>query len=344
MATIVPAADPCRKALSRCRARWCDTRLENLRTDAMVAVIALIAYALAYAGSLVVLGRSPGFEAGESLAVLLIFGVGCSVVAWLATIGVKAATYRVDRPRTESLAILGYLVLFAVLVLGYAFTAVKAAVADGRPEELAMLALKLATMVLLPAWLFTRFGHSWREVFLGDSRGFLKPLFADKRLLRALLLMFAAMFLLQWFVGRGPATIKALDAPSWLIAVGVPLAFVAMSLEAGLTEEFLFRVLLQTRLAAWWRSETAAILAMSLVFGLAHAPGYVLRGAHLMEGMSGPPDALTAAAYSIVVVSPIGLLFGVLWARTRSLALVVLVHGFTDLIPNLAPFVKTWLL
>ena len=70
-----------------------------------LAVIALIAYALAYAGSLVVLGRSPGFEAGESLAVLLIFGVGCSVVAWLATIGVKAATYRVDRPRTESLAI-----------------------------------------------------------------------------------------------------------------------------------------------------------------------------------------------------------------------------------------------
>ena len=38
-----------------------------------LAVIALIAYALAYAGSLVVLGRSPGFEAGESLAVLLIF-------------------------------------------------------------------------------------------------------------------------------------------------------------------------------------------------------------------------------------------------------------------------------
>lgn len=309
----------------------------------MIAVIAVVLYALAYAGSLVVLGRSPGFAAGESLAVLLIFGIGCSIVAWLATIGVKPAQYRVAQPRNESLAILGYLVLFAVLVLGYAFTAVKAAVADGRPEELAMLALKLATMVLLPAWLFTHFGHSWREVFLGDSRGFFRSLFADQRLLRALPLMFVAMFLLQWFVGRGPAAIKALDAPTWLVAVGVPLAFVAMTLEAGLTEEFLFRTLLQTRLAAWWRSEAAAILAMSLVFGLAHAPGYVLRGAHLMEGMAGPPDALTATAYSIAVVSPVGLVFGVLWARTRSLALVVLVHGFTDLVPNLAPFVKTWL-
>jgi uncharacterized protein len=309
----------------------------------MVAVVALIAYVLAYAGSLFVLSRAPGFEAGESLAVLLVFGVGCSVVAWLATIGVRPVRYRVARPRAESLAILGYLVLFAVLVLGYAFTAMKAAVADGRPEELAMLALKLATMVALPAWIVTRFGHSWREVFLGDARGFLRPLLADRRLLRALLVMFAAMFLLQWFVGRGPAAIRALDAPMWMLAVGVPLAFLAMSLEAGLCEEFLFRTLLQTRLAAWLRSETAAIFAMSLLFGLAHAPGYVLRGAHLMEGMSGPPDALAAAAYSIVVVSPIGLMFGVLWARTRSLALVVLVHGFTDLIPNLAPFVETWL-
>ncbi|HET7843643.1 MAG TPA: CPBP family intramembrane glutamic endopeptidase [Xanthomonadales bacterium] len=308
-----------------------------------IAIGAVVAYALAYAASLAVLGRAPGFEAGEYLGVLLVFGIGYSVAAWLATIGVVPARHAVAKPRAESLAILAYLALFAVLVLGYGFTAVKAAVVEARPQELAMLAVKLATMVLLPAWLITRFGHSWREVFLGDSRGFLRPLFADKRLLRAFLVMLVLLFLLQVTIGRGPAAIRALDAPTWLIAAAVPLAFLAMSLEAGLCEEFLFRVLLQTRLAAWLRNESAAIVLMSLLFGLAHAPGYVLRGAHLMEGMSGPPDALTAIAYSIVVVSPIGLMFGVLWARTRSLALVVLVHGFTDLIPNLAPFVKTWL-
>lgn len=309
----------------------------------MFAALSVVAYALLYAGSLVVLGRSPTFEAGEALAVLLIFGIGYSIAAWLATIGVSRAHYRVAAPRRESLAILGYLVLFAVLVLGYGFTAVKQAAPDGRIEELAILAVKLATMVLLPAWLFTRFGHSWREVFLGDSRGFFRGLFADRGLVRALVVMCVLLFLLQVTIGRGPAAIRALDAPTWLIAVAVPLAFVAMAIEAGLTEEFLFRVLLQTRLAAWLRSETAAIMLMSLLFGLAHAPGYVLRSAHLMEGMSGAPDPLTAAAYSIVVVSPIGLMFGVLWARTRNFALVVLVHGFTDLVPNLAPFVRDWL-
>jgi membrane protease YdiL (CAAX protease family) len=81
---------------------------------------------------------------------------------------------------------------------------------------------------------------------------------------------------------------------------------------------------------------------MSVLFGLAHAPGYVLRAGHLAEGMASAPDPLTAAAYAIMVVSPIGLMFGVLWARTRSLGLVVLLHGFTDLVPNLAPFARTW--
>lgn len=65
-------------------------------------------------------------------------------------------------------------------------------------------------------------------------------------------------------------------------------------------------------------------------------------GAHAMVGMAGVRDALTAAAYTIVVVSPIGLMFGVLWARTRNLLLLILLHGWTDLLPNLAPFIKTW--
>jgi hypothetical protein len=42
---------------------------------------AVVVYVLAYAGALGVLGRAPGFEAGESLAVLLIFGLGLSAAA-----------------------------------------------------------------------------------------------------------------------------------------------------------------------------------------------------------------------------------------------------------------------
>ncbi len=61
-----------------------------------------------------------------------------------------------------------------------------------------------------------------------------------------------------------------------------------------------------------------------------------------MEGMAQAPGPVTAIAYAVVVVSPLGLMFGVLWARTRNLWLLVLLHGWGDLLPNLASFVKTW--
>ena len=68
----------------------------------------------------------------------------------------------------------------------------------------------------------------------------------------------------------------------------------------------------------------------------------MLRGAHALEGMSQVPDALTACAYAIVVVSPLGIMFGVLWARTRNLWLLAVLHGWVDLFPNLAPWLRTW--
>ncbi len=41
-------------------------------------------------------------------------------------------------------------------------------------------------------------------------------------------------------------------------------------------------------------------------------------------------------------LSPVAVLFGTLWARTRSLLLIVLLHAAVDVLPNLPDFVKTW--
>lgn len=295
---------------------------------------AVLLYALVYGASLAVLGQDPNFEAGESLGVLLIFGLGFSAIAWAATRGIAAAEVPVHAPARETGVYLGYLALFAVLALGVGLTWVKSASPDGRIEETTVLLFKLATMVALPAWLFGRLGYSWRELFA--IRGF------DAKHWRAFLILTAALLALQLLVGQGPRHIAALEQPTWLIALAVPLVFIWMSIEAGLAEEFMFRVLLQTRLAAWLKSETAAVIGMSLLFGLAHAPGYVLRDGSINEAMKDVPSALSAAAYSIAIVSPMGILFGVLWARTRSLLLVVLLHGWADTVPALAPFVRTW--
>jgi membrane protease YdiL (CAAX protease family) len=115
-----------------------------------------------------------------------------------------------------------------------------------------------------------------------------------------------------------------------------------MSIEAGLVEEFFFRWYLQSRLAALTGSQVSAVFLCALVFGLAHAPGIWLRGAGLVEGLGPEPPLLTTLAYVVVTQGVAGLAFGTLWARTRSFALVVLLHGFFDAPSNAASFMDAW--
>ncbi|NJD87961.1 MAG: CPBP family intramembrane metalloprotease [Betaproteobacteria bacterium] len=302
---------------------------------------AIAVYAAAYGACLAILARAPGFQGGEAAGILLIFGIGFTAIAWAATRGIEPVPIAVRRPAQESIAILAYLAAFAVLFLGFGLTLIREWLPDGGIERSGILVAKLVAMVILPACIFLRLGVGLRELVPAGT-----GIVGGKRHWRALAILCALMLLLQLTVGRGPREIAKLQGEwGWSaghLALVAPLALAWMTLEAGLSEEFLFRVLLQTRLEAWLRNRTAAILAMAVLFGLAHAPGYVLRGGHVAEGMTIAPDPFTSAAYAIVVVSPIGFLFGVLWARTRSLGLVVLLHGFTDLVPNLASFARTW--
>jgi membrane protease YdiL (CAAX protease family) len=300
----------------------------------MRASLAVATYLLLIGSSLARLGSRPGFAAGEALAGMVVFGLLFSLVALGVTRGATPRPVEVRRPGPELGAVTAYLVVFAAVFLGWGLSALRAAVPGEPQRSVVLLVAKLAAMVLAPALVLVATGHGWRELLR-----FHRP---DRVERRALLVMGVLLLLLQLVAGRGPKLIEALPQPAWAIALAAPFALAWMGLEAGLTEESLFRVAFQTRAAAWLRSETAGLVAMAVLFGLAHAPGYVLRGAHAMEGFASAPDPLTAAAYSIVVVSPIGLAFGVLWARTRSLLLVVLLHGWTDLVPNLAEFVRTW--
>ncbi len=90
--------------------------------------------------------------------------------------------------------------------------------------------------------------------------------------------------------------------------------------------------MLQTRLAAVLRSEVGAV-ALGFRFALAHVPGLYLRGEPGVDGYS--TDLLQVAAFTIATLSPIAILFGVLWTRTRSLLLVVLPDAVVNFLPNL---------
>jgi membrane protease YdiL (CAAX protease family) len=261
-----------------------------------------------------------------------IFGIGLSAVSWLTTRGAKTTPIPVARPRLESAALLVYLALYAILFLGLGMGALREAIPAGRMQDVAMLAAKLLVHVALPVGLLLALGAQ------------LKPLFESQLPARQFWLTFgvlgAIITALLAVVSRSLAEIGALEPSVATLAWAVPLSFAWIAVEAGLNEEFLFRAVLQTRLAALGKSEWTGIVITSVLFGLCHAPGLFLRGEPGVDGWS--TDPLQVVAFTIATLAPLSLFVGFLYARTRSLLLCVLVHGAIDFLPSLPEFLKTW--
>lgn len=264
---------------------------------------------------------------------LVLFGGGFSALnLWLTRRWTPPET-PVANPRWEGVGLLAYLVLYAVVLVGWGLGAVKEAIPAGPAQELAVLAYKLAIHVGLPALVVIGLGGAVRPLFTGVTG-------TPQRWWIALLLLCTLFAILLAVVSPSLAEIGTLGlAPA--VAVAAALASWAwISVEAGVCEEFLFRALIQTRLSAWLRSPAAAICLTSVVFALSHWPGLYLRGGPGTDGWS--TDPLQVAAFTIATLAPLSLMLGVLWERTRSLLLVVLVHGAIDALPNTAGFVRVW--
>ena len=261
-----------------------------------------------------------------------VFGVALSGLAFLLTRKARPEPIRVQRPAVELIAVLGFLAIYAVGFLGWGMGAAKAVFPPGREQELLVLVLKLIVHVAIPALLLAMLGARLAPLFrtgLGKP-GFWPPLIVLGAIILALLCV----------VSPALKQISGLNAAATTLAWAAPAAFIWYALEAGLCEEFLFRAVLQSRLAAVLKTEVGAVAIGALLFALAHAPGLILRGTPETDGWS--TDPVQVVAFTIATLSPIAVLFGVLWARTRSLLLVVLLHASVDILPNLAEFVRTW--
>lgn len=301
-----------------------------------IGLVAAVLFAAIYAVSLIHLNGVGSFPLEEALAILLVLGLGFSFIAWLVTIGVKPIAVTVDKPGSQALVAIA-LVALAGAYLVTVRTSLDAIVPDAAAggsdlaHEAWVLALKLLVFVAFPFVVFRlHFRTRWPDFGLSAV--------SARRLLwrdgLAVLVVGAAICVFQYYAGSAAAPFREGKYAVETLQVGLPLAFAWLALEVGLTEEFLFRAVLQERLSAAFRSDLAGLFVMALVFGLVHAPGIVLRGAGVDEGLGASPDWITAAAYTVAVQSVAAFLFGILWLRTRNLLVVVLVHAATDLLSN----------
>lgn len=242
-------------------------------------------------------------------------GVGFSLAAWVLTIGIEPLSYRVLEPGREAATLLMYL-LPLVAFITYGFSAIRRYVMAEPTDSLAILLAKLAVFVALPARIMvSRFRYRASE---------LAPMSTKTSHMLVFVGMSLVLVIFQSLIGQGMRDITNARVPGDKLLYGMPLVFFWLVIDVGIVEEFFFRVLLQSRLAAALRSELGGIVLMAVIFGLVHAPGLYLPTSVTEEGLAAHPSFLMAVGYSIAITSVAEFFLGVLWARTRNFLVLIL--------------------
>jgi len=304
----------------------------------------LIGSLILYACAFVVLLRNKSFDVTDAVVVLVVFGIAFPFLAWLTTRRAIPLSISVKPGKSQLIILAGYIVLLSVYLVGgpqWIDQYLPSTWIDSeRIKFFITLIKKLVIFVLIPFAIF-RFGFGYRIRDFGIQREGLRALCRGH--LPVVLVVGGAFLAFQYFFSGGGASFRQGHFTAYQLLLGLPLCFIWLFVEAGLVEEFFFRALVQSQLAAAFKSEVSGIVLMSLIFGLAHAPGFIFRHAGEVEGLGSNPNALDAIAYSIVVLAVSGVAFGVIWARTKNLFAVMLIHAAADLLPNFAGFAQTWL-
>jgi membrane protease YdiL (CAAX protease family) len=309
-------------------------------SPARILTLGLILYACAFASLL----RNKSFEPAEAIIVLVVFGGAFPLLAWAATLRAVPLPLFVKPSTTALIALTGYVTLLSLYLIGGPQWIDQhlphSWVDSARIRFFIVLAKKLVVFVAIPFAIF-RFGFGYRLRDFGIQCEGLRALCGSH--LPVVLVVGAAFLCFQYFFSSGGAAFRREHFTAFQLFVGLPACFVWLFFEVGLVEEFFFRGLVQSQFAAAFKSEVSGVVLMSLIFGLAHAPGFIFRQAGEVEGLGSNPTALDAIAYSIVVLAISGITFGIIWARTKNLFAVMLIHAAGDLLPNFAGFVRTWL-
>ena len=303
----------------------------------------LIGGLLLYACAFALLLTNKSFDVAGAVIVLVVFGIVLPLIAWIATRHAIPLSISIQPGASELIVLTGYVIALSLYLIGGpqwidqhlpSFW-----INSERIKFFITLAKKLLVFVAIPFAIF-RFGFGYRIRDFGIQREGLRALCRSH--LPVVLVVGGAFLAFQYFISGGGAAFRHQHFTTVQLLLGFPLCFIWLLIEAGLVEEFFFRALVQSQMAAAFKSEISGIVLMSLIFGLAHAPGFIFRHAGELEGLGPHPGSLDAIAYSIGVIAVSGITFGVIWARTKNLFALMLVHAAGDLLPNFGSFIRTW--
>ena len=303
----------------------------------------LIAGLFLYCGAFAVLLGNKSFEPSGAVVVFVVFAIVLPIIAWITTRHAIPLSIPIKPGSAELIVLFAYVVAVSLYLIGgpqWIDQHLPREWTDSHQIKFVItLTKKLFVFVAIPFAIF-RFGFGYGVRDFGVQREGLRALRGSH--LAVVIVVGGAFLVFQYFVSGGGAAFRREHFTAFQLVASLPLCFIWLLIEVGLVEEFFFRALVQSQLAVAFKSEVSGIVLMSLIFGLAHAPGFIFRHAGELEGLGQHPGALDAVAYSVVVLAVSGITFGVIWARTRNLLAVVLVHAAGDLLPNFGSFIQTW--
>ena len=240
----------------------------------------LIGGLILYASSFALLLQNKSFDAAGAGVVLVVFGIVFPLSAWVATRRAIPLSISVRPDKSQLIVLIGYIIVLSVYLVGgpqWIDQHLPSSWIDSaRTRFFITLAKKLVVFVAIPFAIF-RFGFGCRLRDFGIQR---EGWHALRRGHLPVVLVVGGIFLaFQYFLSGGGAAFRHGHFTAYQLLLGLPLCFIWLFVEAGLVEEFFFRALIQSQLAAAFKSEVSGTVLMSLIFGLAHAPGFIFRHA-----------------------------------------------------------------
>jgi uncharacterized protein len=276
----------------------------------------------------------------DFLIISLIVGIGFSLIAWFL---LRKETIATHRPALKNELILVMLLLvWIVLYTTWGAATINRIIPGSwlnneKINSLVIVIRKLIVFIAVP-YIIYRFAGFTKQDF-GFSSSPVK--FFSKRGIATIIALSSAILLFQYFLSNGSKPIRNGEISIQQLSVALPLTFLWLFIEAGLVEEFFYRVILQSRLSVLLKSSTGGIVISALIFGLSHAPGLYLRGAE-SEGVGEQLPFLFWSAYTIAFMSVAGIFLAIVWQRTKNIWIIIFLHAMVDLLPNTDDFIRTW--
>lgn len=277
----------------------------------------------------------------ELLITLLFVGITFPFLSWWLTRNIDPII--IDKPlQKNEHIVLTMLVFWVVLYITWGGDFINGLLSKELQQNqqwqfFIIIARKFFVFVLVPYLVYRALGFTIKDFGLKISAS---ELFSKTNMI-LLLLMSVFILVFEYFFSTGAETLRQSHFTSSQLMIAIPTTFVWLYIEAGLIEEFFFRALLQSRLAALIKSEWGAILMGGLIFGLAHVLGLYLRGAE-SEGISEQLPVWFWLSYCVVNMSIGGIFLGIIWSKTKNIYLVMFLHAMVDLLPNVGAFIHTW--